>query len=57
MVRYDEDGIPIGWQQVTLTEAETAALCAAADAGDQETAARIVDGAYARLYERMEELW
>lgn len=49
-MKFDEHGIPVGWQQVRLTEEETDALCAAADRGDEEAADRIVNGAYARLY-------
>ena len=47
---HDDDHIPIGWEDVRLTEPERDALCEAADAGDQKTAKKIVDGAYARLF-------
>lgn len=46
----DEDHIPIGWEDVRLTEQKIDALCEAVDLGDEETANKIVDGAYARLF-------
>jgi hypothetical protein len=48
----DDDGIPFGWENVTLTEEELDAMCDALDGGDEETAERIVEGAYERLYQR-----
>lgn len=38
------------WQDVKMTEAELNAMCDAADAGDMETAEKIVDAAWNRVF-------
>jgi hypothetical protein len=50
---YEGDGSPVGWQGVTLTDAEREALVDAADAEDAAAAERIVEGAYSRHYARI----
>ena len=49
---FDDDGIPVGWEHVTLGD-EVDAFCDAADRGDRETAEAIVERAYQRLYARL----
>ncbi len=46
----DEDGIPIGWELVTLTDSERDALVEACDTGNLARAEKTVDGAYDRLF-------
>jgi hypothetical protein len=50
MITVDEDGIPLGWEMVTLTDSERDQLVEAADVGDIETADAVVEQAYARLF-------
>ncbi|MFL6284489.1 MAG: hypothetical protein ACJ74Q_15195 [Pyrinomonadaceae bacterium] len=46
----EEDGRPVGWQEVRLTEDEREALVEAADSGDCGAAESAVAAAYGRLY-------
>ena len=46
----DEHGIPYGWEDVHLTEEEMDEMCDALDAGDEERAEAIVEGAYEWLF-------
>ena len=45
-----DDDIPVGRELVTLTDSETDEMCGALDLGDIETAERIVERGYARLF-------
>ena len=46
----EEEGIPVGWWDVHLTEDELDRMVAAADRGHMELAEAIVEDAYHRLY-------
>ena len=50
---FDDEGIPFGWERITLTEDELDEMCEAADQGDIEAAELIVEQAYRRLYARI----
>jgi hypothetical protein len=49
---FDENGVPLDWEYVTLDE-DLDAFCDAADAGDMKTVAEIVERAYDRAYSRL----
>lgn len=49
-IATDENGVPLGWELVTLTEREIDLLVEAADRGDGDECERIVEGAYGRLF-------
>lgn len=46
----EDDGIPIGWEDVRFTEEEADALVFYAERGEIEKALEIVDSSYARLF-------
>lgn len=50
-IPMDEEGRPLDWHRVSLTEEEADLLAMYADAGNVEAAEKVVEGAYARLYD------
>jgi hypothetical protein len=51
-VLVDDEGVPVGWEYVTLG-ADLGAFCDAAEAGDMEAVNAIVERAYERAYARL----
>lgn len=48
-MKLDDEGVPVNWNKVALSDDDLDAMCDAVDAGNFELASRIVDVAYARL--------
>lgn len=48
----DDEGVPVGWEYVTLGD-DLEDFCDAAEAGDMETVDKIVRRAYERAYARL----
>lgn len=46
----EEDGRPVGWEELHLSPEELETLVEAADSGDCEAAEAAADTAYGRLY-------
>lgn len=55
-MQLDEDGIPIGWQYLTMTDDEHEVFFQAVESGHPDTPSEIVEGAYAQLYRERPEL-
>lgn len=48
----DDEGVPVGWEYVTLGD-DLDAFCDAAEAGDMKAVETIVERAYERAYARL----